>query len=114
MVTEVQRQVCEQYGAAPVATPDDHKVGLARTGDGPIHGLRQPPEGETSGWYIWRGELTQAEDFFSPLHAVHLPNELPEVVRFLALPPGWRFLLAPGHEDVWFDESLLDIGSSGG
>lgn len=22
-------------------------------------------------------------------------------------PPGWRFLIAPGHEDVWFDASLL-------
>ena len=24
------------------------------------------------------------------------------------LPPGWRFLIAPGHEDVWYDGSLLD------
>jgi hypothetical protein len=76
--------------------------------------LRHPPEGDTSGWYIWRGELSRAEDFFLPRHAVHLSDELPEVVPFLALPPGSRFLLASGREDVWFDSSLLDIGSSGG
>jgi hypothetical protein len=22
------------------------------------------------------------------------------------LPPGYRFLVAPGHDDVWFDEEL--------
>ncbi|WP_438268855.1 immunity protein Imm33 domain-containing protein [Paraburkholderia youngii] len=28
-------------------------------------------------------------------------------VRYLALPPGWRVLLAPDYEDVWFDGELL-------
>jgi hypothetical protein len=27
----------------------------------------------------------------------------------LGLPPGWRFLIAPGYLDVWYDASLLDI-----
>jgi hypothetical protein len=53
------------------------------------------------------------DDFFAPLHAGHLRDELPEVLAFLALPPGWRFLLAPGPEDVWYDETLLDVGRSG-
>lgn len=26
----------------------------------------------------------------------------------LGLAEGWRFLIAPGHEDVWYDASLLD------
>jgi hypothetical protein len=30
------------------------------------------------------------------------------VSLYLALPAGWRFLLAPDHEDVWFDVNLLD------
>jgi hypothetical protein len=30
----------------------------------------------------------------------------PEVVPFLALPPGWRFLLDENY-DVWFDVTLL-------
>jgi hypothetical protein len=28
---------------------------------------------------------------------------------YLSLPPGWRFLIAPGHEDVWEDQSLFDM-----
>ena len=45
--------------------------------------------------------------FFVPLHVVHLDEWCPEVKKYLGLPPGWRFLIAEGHEDVWFDESLL-------
>jgi len=28
---------------------------------------------------------------------------------YLARPPGWRVLLAPGQEDVWYDGTLLDV-----
>jgi hypothetical protein len=48
-------------------------------------------------------------DYFVPLHASHLVERLPEVAAYLSLPPGSRFLIAPGHEDVWTDESLLDL-----
>ena len=33
----------------------------------------------------------------------------PVALKYLALPPGWRFLEADGHEDVWHDSVLLDI-----
>ena len=90
------------------------KLGVSRSlidgrWDWPVHGLRHPPEEATSGWYIWTGELTEADDFFMPLHAEHLTERCPIVAKFLALPPGSRFLVAPGHEDVWTDESLLDL-----
>jgi hypothetical protein len=39
------------------------------------------------------------QTFFKPLHASHLIEKLPEVVRFLGLPPGSRFLLAGEHVD---------------
>lgn len=75
----------------------------------PIHGLRHPPTEDTSGWYIWTGELSADEDFFVPLHPSHLADLLPEVMAELAAPPGTRFLLAPDHRDVWHDASLLDV-----
>ena len=79
---------------------------------GPVHGLRHPPEGDTTGWYIWSGEFLEDPDFFEPFHVAHLSKDVPLVVPYLALPPGWRFLLAGGHEDVWHDESLLKVGGS--
>ncbi|WP_203899693.1 immunity protein Imm33 domain-containing protein [Virgisporangium aliadipatigenens] len=38
----------------------------------------------------------------------HLVHQRPELMVYLALPAGWRFLLAPGYEDVWSDGSLLE------
>lgn len=77
--------------------------------DWPVHGLRHPPKAGTSGWYIWTGELSGDSDFFQSLHAEHLVKRCPEVAKFLDLPPGTRFLVGPGQEDVWTDESLLDV-----
>ena len=65
--------------------------------------------------------------------AMHMPAEMPAAIRdvwvrnleiartngvtlppqtfaeMLGLGPGWRFLIAPGHEDVWFDANLLNV-----
>jgi hypothetical protein len=77
----------------------------------PVHGLRHPPERGTSGWYVWTGDFSETPDFFAPWHTSHLVTACPEVAHLLALPPGSRFLIAPGHEDVWEDPSLLDTNS---
>jgi len=106
-----QVDVCRRYGAN-VDVPDAMlKLGIsacARRGEQPLNGLRHRPEHGTSGWFIWSGrELSTEEDFFQPLHIEHLQSQCPAVIPYLALPPGWRFLIAKGHEDVWFDENLL-------
>lgn len=106
-----QQTLCEEWGSPYMPAGPHLKIGIAsnvREGIFPINGLRHNPGGSLSGWYIWAGEeLSQAEDFFLPLHIEHLDEWCPAVKRFLGLGPGWRFLLAPGHEDVWFDPSLL-------
>lgn len=91
--------------------PDPHiKIGVsvsALHGEWPLNGLRHQPEGDTNGWYIWSGEFSDAADFFLPLHTKHVDERIPAILPYLALPPGWRFLLAPGYEDIWEDRSLL-------
>lgn len=96
-----------------VEAPLGLKIGISRNVlDGllPINGLRHPPAGDTTGWYIWAGkELSPDPDFFVPLHVEHLPDWCPEAVRFLGLPPGWRFLVAGEYEDAWEDPALLSF-----
>ncbi len=110
-VLELQRAVCDQHAAPFTPCAPSTKIGISATalrGDLPLNGLRHPPENGTSGWYIWGGEeLSTAPDFFKPMHIHHLSDQCPEILPYLALPPGWRFLVAPGVEDVWFDKSLL-------
>ncbi|MBC8069543.1 MAG: hypothetical protein IAG13_14495 [Deltaproteobacteria bacterium] len=107
-----QRELCERYGTGFVAAPAGLKVGVSRNlreGLAPVNGMRHPVSGDTTGWYIWAGEeLSPEPDFFVPLHVEHLVDWCPEALRFLGLPPGWRFLLAGEYVDVWEDPSLLD------
>ncbi|MEZ4811183.1 MAG: hypothetical protein R2819_12555 [Allomuricauda sp.] len=76
----------------------------------PINGLRHPAEGNVTGWYIWSGgEIPQGqEDFFKPIHVEHLIEDLPECLKYLGLPFGWRFKIdRKGYEDIWYDSGLL-------
>lgn len=107
-----QLRFCKERGAPFVESPSDMKVGISlnvRSGLMPINGLRHPIQGDTTGWYIWAGGEPSAEpDFFQPVHVAHLAEWCPLALKFLGLPPGWRFLVAEGYEDVWEDPTLLD------
>ena len=60
--------------------------------------------------YIWAGEhMSTEDDFFKPLHVDHLGEWGPQVLKYLGLSPGWRFLIAGEYEDVWFDPEGLDV-----
>ncbi len=107
-----QKIVCEQYDSFYTESPSFLKVGIsANIKDGiyPINGLRHPIEGDSTGWYIWAGDYSSDPNFFVPLHVEHLKDWCPQVIRFLGLAPGWRFLIAPNYEDVWKDISILDV-----
>ena len=107
-----QKEVCDRFNVEFVPSSEVEKLGIAieRIGELPIHGLRHKAENGTCGWYIWcGGEMTQEDDFFKPLHVSHISNYLPEVEKYLALPPGYRFLIAGDYEDVWHDPSLINM-----
>jgi len=96
LISDEQASVCAAHGAESTACDLNMKVGiaLATLGDLPLNALRHRPENGTTGWYIWGGELSQAPDFFLPMHAAHLAEYVPQLVPYLALAPGWRVLIA--------------------
>jgi hypothetical protein len=112
-IQEEQRALCLRFGVEFMPPIEQSIVGVSlsvRHGIVPLNGLRHPPSNDTNGWYIWAGEiLEQREDFFVPLHLEHLGRWRRGILRFLALPPGWRFLVAGDCEDVWFDPALLQV-----
>jgi hypothetical protein len=75
-----------------------------------INGLRHPRTKGLTGWYIWSGEFSYADDFFQPSHAYHLLEDASFIIQYLGLPAVNRFLIdSNGYEDIWYDESLLDV-----
>jgi hypothetical protein len=112
LIVASQKAFCVEHAVEYVASLPESKLGFALSTKGklPINGLRHPVENETNGWYIWCGEeFNDDAEFFAPLHASHIYEDYPEMGKFLGLPPGYRFLLAPDYVDVWFDESLLKV-----
>lgn len=108
-----QKIICLKYNSPFVESKFNMKVGISmnvREGLMPINGMRHPLEDDTTGWYIWAGEeFSEDPDFFVPLHVEHLNEWCPIVVKYLGLATGWRFLITDVYEDVWEDQSLLDI-----
>jgi hypothetical protein len=112
-VVAAQRAICARYKVDHYPTRPDLKLGFNFLGDRyPINGMREPVDPEynaLSGWWIWNGERSDAFDklAFEALHVAHVIETCPHVLPYLGLPPGWRFLIAPGYEDVWEDAALL-------
>lgn len=104
--------VCDQVGVEPVHPEPRSHVGIAlqTIGAMPIHGIRHPIYEDTNGWFLWCGEYSEDDDFFQPAHVDHITEYLPVVVKYLSLPPGYRFVIDDsGYEDIWFDEELLNV-----
>ncbi|MER8187142.1 hypothetical protein [Kitasatospora sp. NPDC094015] len=103
--------VCSRVGAEPAPVGPAEILGLARDFSSvvfPVNGLRQPAEDGDCGWFVWSSdELPDDPEYFLPTPVGHLVTVCPSVRPYLALPPGWRFRLGPGHQDVWYDEELL-------
>lgn len=112
-VAQSQQEICQKYGVECVPLDFGLKLGVSAdffSGQMPLNGLRHPPGGDTCGWYLWAGEeMSQADDYFKPMHVYHLVGRCPQVIPYLGLPAGWRFLVAGGYGDAWFDEKLLEI-----
>jgi hypothetical protein len=113
-ILKEQLEKCKATDTFYTVVEAEHKIGLSDnvlTNAEPINGLRHPASGDMTGWYLWAGEdFSEAEDFFKPYCVRHLLEMKPEVLKYLGLPPGYRFLLdRRGYEDVWYDENLLDV-----
>ena len=106
-----QTEICQRFGSLVVPADESACLGVALStlSQVPLNAMRHTNEEGISGWFIWGGELSQSRDFFQPLHVHHLVDHVPAIIPYLALAPGWRVLLAPGYEDVWYDPSLLAV-----
>jgi hypothetical protein len=105
-VNQQQQHICDKYGLPAQAPEAMVAVAVGSLDRSPIYGTRiDLPENGSISWFIHCGEHSDALDFYQPLHAAHLSELLPQVLDYLALPSGAKFILdRAGYEDVWREE----------
>lgn len=110
-----QHRMCLRFDARYMPPAMDEKMGIALgTLDRlPLHVVRLQPDNGDCGWYIHGGENSEDANFYQALHVSHVEQYCAKIIPYLALPPGWRVLLAPDYEDVWFDEKIIKKISDG-
>lgn len=108
---EKQKEICSIYNSIWHPVHNTLNVGVSKDLSSiPLNGLRHPAEVGATGWFIWSGEFSDDENFFKPLCVEHLLQIRPDIVIYLGLDVGFRFLIdSNGYQDVWYDESLLKI-----
>ena len=104
-----QIAICARFQSEVVPAEPDLKVGIALNTLKllPLNATRCEQENGTCGWYIYGGEYSEDPEFYQPLHVSHLSKYCPTIIPYLALAPGWRVLVAPDYEDVWYDPHCL-------
>ncbi len=109
-IIDEQKRVCEARNVEYcIILPADKVVvsGDVSEEGAVLNGMRHLPRGDTTGWYIWANAFPSEENVFEPIHAAHLLEDCPQIVKVLGLPPGHRFLIHGEYEDIWFDAALL-------
>lgn len=100
-----QKLLCEEFGSAYIEVKGDDIVAVAihTLNQDPIVGIRKIAETEENvSWYIYGGELPEGEDFFETMTIKKLQEIIPEVLPYLALDIGYRFMIdGDDYEDVW-------------
>jgi len=95
--------VCAAHGLPAIPPEDQVAVAISTLGQMPVYGTRIVlPENGTVSWFVHCGNYSDADDFYQPVHTAHLTDMLPQIVRYLHLPPGAKFIIDDqGYEDVW-------------
>ncbi len=96
--------ICLRYGSQCCFIDEGTMVAIAAStiGNSPVYGVRLEAAPGAIEWFLWCGEHRDDVDFYAPYHAKHITEMLPLVVPYLALEPGFKFIVDDaGYEDVW-------------
>lgn len=104
-----QHAVCDQVSANFDPPRPDKKVAISTgvyEGD-PVEGVRYPSPEHMSGWWLTTDRYDGNIKSLEIVHLYHVTATRPDLVRYLALPYGFRFRTSQaGPADVWFDEKV--------
>lgn len=107
VVTE-QKEECDNYNAIPLFPLFSQMIvvsaGVLEGKD--IDAVRYASPAHMTGWWLTTELYDDDIKSLKTIHYYHLAFKRPDIIRYLALPFGFRFL-SGDQMDVWFDEKGL-------
>lgn len=76
-----------------------------------VEGTRYPSPEHMSGWWLTTEKYNGDVSTLRTEHFYHILEKRPDLVRYMALPYGFRFFqegYKQNNEDVWFDEKVVE------
>lgn len=107
-VVSEQREMCKRFNVTPSFPTFSQKIVVS---DGvyeglPVEAVRYPSPEHMTGWWLTTEQYDGNTKSLKPVHYFHVAFKRPDLIKYLALPNGYRFF-AGIEEDVWFDQKIL-------
>jgi len=61
-----------------------------------------------TGWWLTTELYDDNVDSLMIVHYYHVAFNRPELLKYFALPFGFRFYISKDEEEIWFDENAVD------
>lgn len=103
-----QREICKSFNVIPSFPTFSQKIVISNgVYEGyPIEAVRYPSPSHMTGWWLTTEMYDGNIKSLMLEHYFHLAFKRPDLIKYLALPNGFRFFLGK-EENIWFDQKVL-------
>jgi len=105
-----QHKICQKFSANYTPPWLEQMIVISEgvyEGDA-VDGVRYPSPEHMSGWWLTTAKYNGKIDSLKIIHARHVTARRPDLVKYIALPYGFRFYTSKDQERVWFDKKILN------
>ena len=106
-VVRDQEEECKKHDVIPQFPTFSQNIVISKgvyEGLG-VEAVRYPSPEHMTGWWITTDMYNDEVDTLTNVHYFHLAFQRPDILRYLALPFGYRFYMSKEEKDVWYDEN---------
>ncbi|QKJ30791.1 hypothetical protein HQ865_13875 [Mucilaginibacter mali] len=99
---------CNKHNAAPLFPTFSQMIVVSKgvLDNDVINAVRYPSPTHMTGWWLTTDLYDGDVKSLQTIHYYHVAFKRSDIMRYLALPPGFRFYAAD-KPDVWFDSDVL-------
>ena len=72
----------------------------------PVSAVRYTSPSHMTGWWLTTDEYNDDAKSLKRVHFFHVAFTRPDILKYLALPFGFRFYISKEETDVWFDDEV--------